>query len=94
MDIIVKKRGREGREYDAISRGWCVLFHFAYRKELGGWAFWLRGDRNPERFPGKDFPINYFLDACRAKDFILFGGSLDSVVNITAGRYHVGLNND
>lgn len=91
MDIIVKKSGRSGREYDAISRGWCNLFHFAYRKELGAWLFWLRGVRDPETFEGKEFPMDFFLDACRAKDFMLFGGRLDPEVNILSGRYHLGL---
>ena len=93
MKIKVKKLGREGREYSARLDGWCELVRFAYRHELGAWCFWVRGNRHPEKFIQKDFPLVFFLDACRAQKFIYFGGLLEDreEIEITEGHYHVGL---
>lgn len=63
-----------------------TLFQFEFRKELHSWLFWLRGERDPEVFHGKTFPWDFFLDACRAKHFILNGGSLPNVVFVDSGK--------
>jgi len=55
----------------------CVyLFQFAHRvvdgvtNEDGAWYFWLNGDFDPTIIKGKEFPMEYFENSCRAKGFI------------------------
>lgn len=62
------------------------LFQFAYRKESGRWLFWLKGELNPEVFPGKEFPMKFFLDACRAMFFLRNGGPLPDTAEIVQGK--------
>lgn len=61
---------------------------------MGGpaWYFWLRGNYNPYIFNGKkkDFPMEFFVNACRAKSFTLFGKGIDDEVNIVSGKENIG----
>ena len=52
--------------------GYYPLFQFLYQKEENRWLFWLRGHLDPAVFGGKDFPMDFFKSACRAKFFIMF----------------------
>ena len=69
------------------------LFQFEYRENenLGGpaWYFWLRGNYDPNIFKveKKDFPMEFFKDACRAKMFIRDGGKMCDDVNIVSGSH-------
>ena len=62
------------------------LFQFEWRKKESRWLFWLRGELDPDSFPGKEFPRKYFEDACRAKYFIKNGGPLPESVTINQGE--------
>ena len=62
------------------------LFQFDWRKETGSWLFWLRGNLDPDSFLGKEFPMKYFEDACRAKFFIKNGGPMPDGINIIEGK--------
>ena len=67
-----------------------ILFQFEYRrKDLGGpaWFFWLRGNLDPDTIEGKkkDFPMQFFKDACKAKAFI-FNGVMPDEVEIVRGE--------
>ena len=54
------------------------LFQFEYRKSENRWLFWLRGDYDPAIFIGRDFPVKFFVNACRAKHFIMFADGCDN----------------
>ena len=80
----------------AIDNESCYgLFQFEYREteEMGGpaWYFWLRGNYDPDIFEGKkkDFPMDFFKDACRAKIFILTGKGLHEDVEIIKGKQNL-----
>ena len=69
------------------------LFQFEYRnKDLGGpaWYFWLRGNYDPDIFNGKrkEFPMEFFNNACKAKLFLLTGKWDDEVI-IVKGEKHI-----
>ena len=71
-----------------------ALFQFEYRDErMGGpaWYFWLRGDFIPVilECEKKDFPMQFFLDACKAKSFLLRCGELDEDVVIVKGKKYL-----
>ena len=86
---------------DGKAHSFNSLFQFAYRKgenEFEGtpcWCFWLyRGFRASHTFKGerKDFPVEFFLNACRAKYFLHpRGEKLPDKVNITYGLGHIGI---
>ena len=82
-------RSKYGDLYATVPGG--TLFQFTYRKECRGWLFWLRRELNPEiiRQGKKEFPLAFFKDACRAKYFIKYGGSMPDSVIITDGMQHV-----
>lgn len=63
-----------------------ALFRFEYRKKEKRWLFWLRGDLDPDSFPGKTFPQKFFQDACRAMFFVKNGGPLPEGVIISEGQ--------
>ena len=63
------------------------LFQFEYRDNK--WYFWIRGGYDPETFEQKEFPMKFFLDACRAKYFIKYGGELPEKVSIEKGYGHI-----
>lgn len=65
-----------------------TLFEFAYRKECGAWLFWLGRHNIPKEFrgPKKDFPMQFFKDACRAKYFLHpAGGIIPDEIKIMRG---------
>ena len=62
------------------------LFQFDYRKELLAWLFWMTGNYTPQNFSGKEFPEQYFIDACKAKYLILYGKCLPESVEIVSGK--------
>lgn len=62
-----------------------TLFQFEWRKDDKSWYFWLRGQFDPEIIPGREFPMSFFLDACRAKSFIKCSTELDEDVVIVSG---------
>ena len=90
MDIIITK-DKYGSLFAHTQHTLYPLFQFEYREteEMGGpaWYFWLRGDYDADIFKGKrtEFPMNFFLDACRAKNFIQYGGSLTEDAKIIKG---------
>lgn len=55
-----------------VTDGIYPLFQFEYRKSENRWLFWLNGDYDPAVFGGRDFPVKFFINACRAKYFIMF----------------------
>ena len=79
----------DGRAY-----GYNSLFQFAHRNGAM-WLFWLRrGYRASDLFEGKrkDFPLAFFIDACRATYFLHpRGGELPDEVRITYGGGHIGM---
>ena len=72
MEITIEKN-KYGSLFAYNEKSNYPLFQFEYRhrKEDGGraWYFWLRGNYDPDIIGGgkKDFPMEFFLDACRAK---------------------------
>lgn len=94
MDIIITK-DKYGSLFAHTPETHYPLFQFEYREteDMGGpaWYFWLRGDYDPDTFKGtrKDFPMQFFLDACRAKNFIYYGGSLSEEATIVKGKAHL-----
>lgn len=72
-----------------------TLFQFEYREDeiMGGpaWYFWLYGNHNPNIFPGekKDFPMEFFKDACRALAFVHRVGQLNEEITIIAGEKYL-----
>ena len=60
------------------------LFQFEYRG--GYWYFWLRTQYDPDMFPGKTFPKEFFENACRARYFIMNGGPMPVDIEITEGE--------
>ena len=82
MNIIIKSKDRAFSAY--AENDFVPLFHFEYRSEVPAWYFWLRGEANPTIIKGqrKDFPIEFFENACRAKYFIRFEKGINDEVNI------------
>lgn len=63
--------------------GTVALFEFEFREDPGSWFFWMPGRSfYPRIIPGKVFPMGYFLDACRAVNFIRKDIRLDEVVTV------------
>ena len=87
IDIQIKTNG--GRQLVACYGNYS-LFAFEYRKESGSWYFWLRSPYIPAVFEGRAFPMEFFRDACRAKQFIKTGADAmaDDIV-ITSGRSYI-----
>ena len=75
------KRGDNGNLW-AICDGWLSLFEFDYRVDIG-WCFWLLGNR-PSRIERGNFPMQYFIDACKATYFFN-NGELPTDVEISKG---------
>lgn len=67
------------------------LFCFDYRKKCGGWLFWFRGELNPKIKEGKEFPMEYFKDLCRALALVIFGEPLSSseAIKIVSGESYI-----
>lgn len=85
-------------EYDSLfaeTEFGAELFQFEFRatKSMGGpaWYFWLRGNYDPNIFKGSrnHFPMQFFMDAIRAKYFIYYGGSVDDEVNVVSGWSYI-----
>ena len=93
MEIeIIKNRYDQLFATDAESN--YLLFQFEFRKKgMGAWYFWLRGDNDPDVFEGKQFPLRYFKNACRAKNFIITCGTnpcvIDEDVEIVKGENYL-----
>lgn len=93
MNIIIK--GDKYGSLFACTEIGTELFQFEYRAtpSMGGpaWYFWLRGNYDPNIFNVKrnQFPIQFFMDAIRAKHFIYYGGSVDDEVNIVSGWSYI-----
>lgn len=85
MEIKIEiKKNKYGSLFAVID---YQLFQFEYRDKK--WYFWIRGDYDPEIFEQKDFPMKFFLDACRAKYFIKYGGELPDKASIEKGLEHI-----
>ena len=93
MEIIIKKN-QYGSLFAHTKKDGAPLFQFEYRTpKLGGpgWYFWLRGNYDPDIFKGtrKNFPMDFFTRACRAKSFIRFGFGIDDTVSIVKGKEYL-----
>lgn len=93
MDIKIRKN-KYGSLFAVDAETNRELFQFEYRRKCDGgpaWFFWLRGQYDPDKVFGKkkDFPMNFFVNACRAKCFLLLGRNLDDVVNIVQGKENI-----
>ena len=49
------------------------LFDFEYRENEDKWYFWPNTDYNPTIFEGSEFPMDYFVNLCKAKYFCITG---------------------
>lgn len=59
------------------------LFEFEFRHDDDAWYFWMPGrEYAPCVIPGKKFPMNYFLDACRARHFLIHDDGIDEKVHV------------
>lgn len=83
MEIRVKKN--DNGNLCACNNNGISLFDFAYRDLIGGWCFWLKDNYNPTIKKGKEFPMKFFLDACRTMDFLIFQNFLDIDAEIVEG---------
>ena len=64
--------------------GVVAMFQFGYQADRNEWLFWMPGRvYDPTIIKGKEFPLGYFTDACRAIHFLREDDGLDDVVNIT-----------
>lgn len=94
MDITITKNNY-GSLFAHTADSAFPLFQFEYRKDekWGGpaWYFWLRGDYDPDIFKGekKDFPMEFFVSACKAKAFIRHGVSLSDEIVIVKGKNYL-----
>ena len=93
MNITIERRDKDGASLFAYAEGtYYPLFQFEYRdtESMGGpaWYFWLRGSYDPDIFKGsrKEFPMDFFKDACRAKAFIYKGKGMHEEVEIVKGK--------
>ena len=93
MNVSIVKESKDSISLFAFVEGsYRPLFQFEYRdtEEMGGpaWYFWLRGNYDPDIFKGekKDFPMDFFTKAVRAKAFIRCGVNLDEEVVIVSGK--------
>ena len=96
MKITITKKDKDSISLFAVADSTFIpLFQFEYRdtEEMGGpaWYFWLRGGYDPDIFKGekKDFPMDFFKDACRARLFIYTGKGLHEDVEIVAGEKYI-----
>lgn len=96
MEITIAKRDKDSISLFAYTdKSYYPLFQFEYRdtEDMGGpaWYFWLRGDYDPDIFKGekKDFPMEFFVSACKAKAFIRHGVSLSEEVTIVKGKNYL-----
>ena len=64
-----------------------ALFKFTYDKN--SWYFWIRGAFDPEVIKGRQFPMDFFVDACKAKHFLRVGGKLAEEINIISGQSYI-----
>lgn len=70
------------------TEGVISLFEFEYRAKTDAWYFWLPGRaHDPHIVVGKKFPMDYFIDACRAVHFLRNNAGLDESV-IMVGIMH------
>ena len=97
MEITIAKRNEDSISLFAYTdKSYYPLFQFEYRdtENMGGpaWYFWLRGNYNPDIFKGekKDFPMEFFVSACKAKAFIYNGVSLNEEATIVKGKNYLG----
>ena len=84
------ERNRYGSLFAVDAESKTIFFQFEYRAKADGgpaWFFWLRGDFDPDTIEGKkkDFPMQFFKDACKAKAFI-FNGAMPDEVEIVRGE--------
>ena len=100
MILKIQIRRKEGGNLCAIverdGKPRETLFQFDYRNYLDvpAWLFWTNGQRFPMKFPGarKDFPMQYFRDACRARYFLYLGSTeIPDDIVITYGHGHIGM---
>ena len=93
LEISIKK-GNDENLYAIANSNNIVnmsLFSFDYREQCGGWLFWFRGELNPEIKEGKEFPMEYFKDLCRALALVIFSEPLSSseVIKIVSGESYI-----
>lgn len=81
MDIKITK-DNYGHLY-AVD-GIVAMFQFVYKADRDEWFFWLPGRNayDPTIIKGKEFPLDYFTNACRCIHFLREDDGLDDVVNI------------
>lgn len=89
MKISIENN-RYGSLFAVDAESKTILFQFEYRTKADGgpaWFFWLRGNLDPDTIEGKkkDFPMQFFKDACKAKAFI-FSGVMPDEVEIVKGE--------
>jgi len=87
MEInITVRKDRYGSKF--AFAGDHELFQFEERTHNGAqWYFWPAGNYNPTVFNGKEFPMNYFVDACKAKYMLdMKETSLPEKVNVVGGK--------
>lgn len=94
MDINITK-DNYGSLFAHTTNSAFPLFQFEYRdtEDKGGpaWYFWLRGGYDPDIFKGKkkDFPMEFFVSACKSKAFIHYGVSLNEEITIVKGKNYL-----
>lgn len=108
IEIQIRKNSRDNLSAIFVENGrvdsFNTLFEFAYRKgmqDMGykpSWHFWLNhSSHSSHRTNGerRDFPMAFFLDACKAKYFLHpRGGEIPDDVKITYGLGHIGIRNN
>ena len=68
--------------------GRYTLFQFEYRTDEDKWYFWPNTDFNPTIFEGSEFPMEYFINLCKAKYFCITGtDEWPTYVNVANKKY-------
>lgn len=86
IDITITKD--EYGQLRANKNGLCLL-KFEWREEEGDWYFWLANNYCPTVFEGREFPMEFFTDACRAMAFVTRwyrGDRLPDGIQIVSGK--------
>ena len=97
MEITIVKNPNSTSLFAVPNDSIYALFQFEWRSgKFGGekgWYFWPRGNYDPQIFKvkKKDFPMDYFINLCRAKSFILNPTDLNQEVIVTNGENFIGL---
>lgn len=90
MELNIKINKNQYGSRFAVA-GIVTLFQFEPRNTIGPeWFFWPNGQSTPVIFHGEEFPMEYFVNLCKAKFFADFGvDEYPDSVKIVQGKKHL-----